>query len=117
MNTRRSGELGERVAEAFLAIKGFEVVGKNVRFCRREIDILAFDGDVLVAVEVKLRRSRRFGMAAEAIDRRKVKRIQTALGGIIRDNGLNVHSRMDVVTIDLDNAQSRMTVEHIVGVY
>ena len=64
MNKRAVGELGERIASAFLAVKGYEILEKNIRYARREIDILARDGGTLVAVEVKLRRGRRFGKAA-----------------------------------------------------
>ena len=56
MNTRRTGELGERIAAAFLAIKGYEIIDTNYRFARREIDLVARDGAAVVAVEVKLRR-------------------------------------------------------------
>ncbi len=61
MNKRAVGELGERIASAFLAVKGYEILEKNIRYARREIDILARDGGTLVAVEVKLRRGRKLG--------------------------------------------------------
>ncbi len=114
MNTRQFGSLGERIAALFLNLKGFEVIDANVRFARREVDILARDGAYLVAVEVKLRWGRGFGVAAEAIDARKLARIQTALSGFARESKLA--PRVDVVTIDVDDAGDRMIVEHFVGV-
>ena len=56
VNRRKRGELGERIASAFLAVKGYEILQSNFRYAGREIDIVARDGGTLVAVEVKLRR-------------------------------------------------------------
>ncbi|MCH7547933.1 MAG: YraN family protein [Candidatus Krumholzibacteriota bacterium] len=117
MNTRARGELGERVAAAFLAIKGYEVLRKNVWYARREIDIVARDGDTLVAVEVKLRLGDRFGRAVESVDSRKLERIRRAVAGIVRGMEPPVSPRIDVVAIDVSDDRNRMTVEHYIGVY
>jgi putative endonuclease len=116
VNTRRQGAIGEEIAAAFLRLKGFELLDTNVRFARREVDILARDGTYLVAVEVKLRCGRSFGAAAEAIDGRKLGRIQVALSGLAREAGPDLAPRVDVVTIDVDETGDRMTVEHFIGV-
>lgn len=115
MNTKRFGDLGERIAEAFLVIKGYEIVARNYRFAGREIDIVARHGDALVAVEVKLRRGNRFGSAAQAIDSRKLSRIRTALTDAVRRSDARF-ARVDVVAIDIEKSDGRMTVEHFVGV-
>lgn len=116
VNRRARGELGERIASAFLAVKGYRILEKNVRFARREIDILAQSGGVLVAVEVKLRRGSRFGSAAEAIDTRKLNRIRVALQGLSRGFGAGLAPRIDVVAIDFEEDMSSMIVRHIEGV-
>lgn len=116
MSTKATGELGERIAAAFLRLKGFEIVDANVRVARREVDLVARDADSIVAVEVKLRRGCRFGAAVEAIDGRKLARIRVALSGIARETGDARSPRIDVVTIDVDESGDRMTVEHYVGV-
>jgi putative endonuclease len=108
--------LGERIAAAFLTLKGYRVLNANVRFARREIDLVATAGCAIVAVEVKLRWGRRFGAAVEAIDQRKLARIRTALSGIAREMGETGSPRIDVVTIDIDESGERMSVEHYVGV-
>ncbi|MDH5626729.1 MAG: YraN family protein [Candidatus Krumholzibacteria bacterium] len=114
VSTRETGSIGERIAAEFLRLKGFELIDANVRFARREVDILARDGGWLVAVEVKLRRGRGFGAAAEAIDARKLARVQTALLGFARESRLS--PRVDVITIDVEESGDRMVVEHFVGV-
>lgn len=110
------GQLGERVAAAFLRMKGYEVLEKNFWYARREIDIVARDGDTLVAVEVKVRRSDRFGRAVEAVDGRKLERIRRAMSGMIRSLDAPASSRIDVIAIDLSAGQDRMVVEHYIGV-
>lgn len=115
MHTRKRGELGEAIAAAFLEIKGYEIIDKNYRFARREVDLVARDGGDIVAVEVKLRRGRGFGSAAEAVDTRKLARLRTALAGIANSTGWGLLPRIDVVAIDIDDDGGRMVVEHIVG--
>jgi putative endonuclease len=116
MDTKACGELGERIAAAFLLLKGYQIVDANVRVARREVDLVARDGRDIVAVEVKLRMGRRFGAAVEAIDERKLARIRVALAGIAREVGTAASPRIDVVTIDVDESGDRMSVEHYVGV-
>ncbi|HXV14093.1 MAG TPA: YraN family protein [Candidatus Krumholzibacteria bacterium] len=116
MNTRASGELGERIAAAFLILKGYRILDANVRVARREVDLVATDGHAIIAVEVKLRWGRRYGAAAEAIDERKLARLRVALSGIARELGDRGSPRIDVVTIDVDETGDRMAVEHYVGV-
>lgn len=117
VNKRAVGEWGERIATAFLAVKGYEILQKNVRYARREIDILARDGNALVAVEVKLRRGRRFGKAAEAVDARKLGRVKLALEGIVAARNTSLIPRIDVIAIDFGDDMTSMVVDHLIGVY
>jgi putative endonuclease len=111
------GELGERIAESFLVLKGFEIVRRNAVYAGREIDLLARVGRSLVAVEVKLRRGSSFGRAVEAVDRRKLMRIQQALIGVLARTASPLDPRVDLVVIDLDAGMGRMIVEHIESVF
>ena len=117
MDTRAPGRLGEQIAEAFLALKGCEVLDRNFWHGRREIDLVVRDGNAIVAVEVKMRRGSRFGHAAESIDGRKLERVRRALSGFVRRSGLTGSPRVDVVAIDISDNRDRMVVEHYVGVY
>ena len=117
VNTREIGELGERIAESFLRLKGYVILRRNYRFAGREIDLLARRGSCLVAVEVKLRRGDRFGRAVEAVDRRKVARLQTALSGAIRTSGESLEPQVDLVVIDLPPTLEGMTLQHIEAIY
>jgi putative endonuclease len=117
VSNRASGDLGERIASAFLALKGYEILRTNLRYARREIDILARDGNALIAVEVKLRRGRGFGAAVEAVDAKKLGRVRLALEGIVASWDTILAPRIDVVAIDIDDDMKSMVVEHLIGVY
>ena len=65
----------ESAARRFLQRKGLRFVEGNFRSRFGEIDLIMRDGDALVFVEVRHRRSARFGTAAETVDRRKQRRL------------------------------------------
>lgn len=115
-NTKQLGDVGERIAEAFLVLKGYEILRRNFRYAGREIDLLAQKGNRLIAVEVRLRRNARFGHAVESIDQRKLSRIRVALEGALRDRGSLLKPQIDVVLIDLEERLSRMIVTHLEAV-
>ena len=63
---------------------------------------MALDGDTLCFVEVRLRRSRRFGSAEESIDKRKQRRILRAASQLLATRSLPRFRkiRFDVIAID-----------------
>lgn len=57
------------------------------------------DGEVLVFVEVRYRRSSRFGRPEETVDRRKQRRLAAAAGHYLQENPTVLPCRFDVVAI------------------
>jgi putative endonuclease len=68
---RLFGQEGEARAERYLRKKGYRIVAKNLRSSLGELDLVAEDGQVLVFVEVKARRTTNFGGAVHAVHPRK----------------------------------------------
>ena len=66
-----TGPRAEALAADYLARRGLTIVGRNFRTRFGEIDLIARDGRTLVFVEVRLRRSLRFGGAVESITGKK----------------------------------------------
>lgn len=101
-NLRRVGGEGEDQAAEYLIGKGYTIVTRNFTSSRGEIDLVAFDGDQLVVVEVKYRRTR--GEPAEAaFDHRKVERLMNAAEDYLQAVEEPDRSvRYDLVAIDLD---------------
>ncbi len=96
----RSGDWGERQAEAALRRAGYRLIGRNVRpDDRDELDLVMRDGDVLVFVEVKTRKNETFGAPAEAVDRRKRHALSRAAVRYLTRLRRPVDFRFDVVEI------------------
>ena len=69
--TRLLGNRGERLAAKFLARKGIRILRRQHKMPSGELDIIAMDGDRIVFVEVKTRRSDSKGHPIEAITPQK----------------------------------------------
>lgn len=75
MNTKRLGNRGEEAAAAYLEQKGYEILERQFRTPLGEIDLIARDGKTLAFIEVKTRRSERYGRPAAAVGSEKQRRI------------------------------------------
>jgi putative endonuclease len=100
------GPAAEALAARHLASRGLAIVERNARSRYGEIDLVARDGDTLVFVEVRLRRSDRFGGAAASIGAAKRARMIAAAGGYLARLPRAPACRFDVVLLDgLDGAR------------
>lgn len=110
------GQTGERVAADYLEDLGIRVIDSNWRCPAGEIDLVALDGPELVIVEVKTRRSRRYGDPLEAVTPAKLHRLRTLAVMWAREHrhvmgGL----RIDAVGIIMDG-RSAPSIDHLKGV-
>jgi putative endonuclease len=71
-NNKNTGDQGEELAAAWLTEKGYQVIDRNWRYRHWEVDIIASRERRLHFVEVKTRRSLRFGPPEESITREKM---------------------------------------------
>lgn len=76
--SRAGGESGEDAAVKFLRRRGYEIVERNYRGSRYEVDIIAREGEILAFVEVKTRAAGKSRSGAEAVNQRKRRRIAQA---------------------------------------
>ena len=65
------GKAGEEAAVQYLRQHGYRILERNYRCRFGEIDLIARDGRMLAFVEVKTRRSQKYGPAAAAVTRRE----------------------------------------------
>ncbi|MFV0306496.1 MAG: YraN family protein [Desertimonas sp.] len=94
------GRWGEDRAEAWYRQHGYQIVDRNWRCARGEIDLVARQGDLLVIVEVKARSSDRYGTAAAAVHPGKQRRLRGLAIEWLRAHGQRrVDLRFDVVAI------------------
>lgn len=102
---RALGRLGEDLAHRHLQRQGLVVCARNYRSpAGHEIDIVAWEGDTLVFVEVKTRTSDEHAAPDRAIDRDKLKRISRAAWHYARMANADWNkTRIDVVSVVLRN--------------
>lgn len=74
-NPREQGNYAEEQACRFLLGRGLQLVSRNFRCHRGEIDLVMQEGEQLVFVEVRLRRHQGFGGALESVTFTKQQRI------------------------------------------
>ncbi len=94
------GNKGERAAARYLRSLGYQILSRQYANRWGELDLIAIDGDSIVFVEVKTRRSNAAGHPVEAVTRDKQRRMtQQALAWLKRRKLLNHRARFDVIAI------------------
>ena len=111
MRNRRSQGAGfEDLACAYLKGKGYKILDRNVYHMRKELDVVALFRGTVVFVEVKGRRSTRFGLPAEAMDRTKRRHMLEAAKAYIKDRRLeNRRCRFDFVAVTFESGQPKIS--------
>ena len=113
MNTHRAGVRFEAAAAAWLEHHGWRVLERNVRFQRREIDLIVRRGDIVAFVEVKGRRDASYGRPVEAVTARKRMEIETvARWWLTRHTAPGLRYRFDVVGLTED-PRGGFALEHL----
>ncbi len=99
---QRRGMAAEDLAAAHLRSRGMKIEARNVH-CGRlgELDIIARDGEYLVFVEVKSRRTLAYGAPEQAVSPSKQRRIRRLALSYLHTNRLHgAPCRFDVVAVD-----------------
>ena len=105
------GKEGEVEACNYLRKKGFQVVTTNYRFDKAEVDIIARKDDILVAVEVKTRSTKDFGLPQDFLKPQQIKRLVKAVNHYVEIKDLDVEVRFDIIAVISQN--NRKEIEHL----
>jgi putative endonuclease len=124
---RALGRLGEQLAATHLERLGFAVIERNARTRHGEIDLIAFNGEVLIFVEVKTRRSRRRWRLSpqeqplawlRASQRTRLRRLAGAwLHHASRERPTAHTIRFDGIGVIVDEADRLVSLDHIEGAW
>ena len=94
------GRRGETRAEWFYRMRGYRVVGRNVRLNAGEIDIVLRRGRLLVVAEVKTRQSLAAGEGFEAVNREKRQRlVRLADQYLVATKARDLRIRYDILSL------------------
>jgi putative endonuclease len=100
MRRIRTGRQGETLAARFLEKAGYLIVERNYRCLFGEMDLVARDDRTVVFVEVKTRRSDRFGLPQSSVGLKKQKKLsQVALHYLQQRHLSPCEARFDVIAV------------------
>ena len=105
------GKIGEEIALKFIKKQGYEVLEQNWRYKKFEIDLIAKDGETLVVIEVKTRKSDALGAPDVFVDKKKQRFLIKAINEYTHQKQLENEIRFDIISVLYDNNQEK--VEHI----
>lgn len=105
------GKKGEKLAVDFLLDKGYDIVERNYRFDKAEVDIIAQKGQTLAIVEVKTRSTSDFGDPQDFLKPKQIQRIVKAVDVYVLENNLDVEIRFDIIAIVKEN--KGFSIEHL----
>ena len=93
------GKKGEQLAVDFLIENNYEIVERNYRFDKAEVDIIARKDDILVIVEVKTRSTADYGNPQDFVKPKQIKNLVKAVDEYVTINDLDVEVRFDIIAI------------------
>jgi putative endonuclease len=109
--SQKFGERGENLAVWYLKQNGYKIIEQNYRSRMGEIDIIAKDGKTIVFVEVKSRRSIRYGSPKWAITPKKQRKISmVALYYLKTTQQTDTKARFDVVAITANQDEPQIEI-------
>ncbi len=101
----KKGKEAEDMAADFFAQQGYEIVERNFRYKRSEIDLIVRKDNWLIFVEVKMRSSDAFGYPEEFVDYKKAKNIVYGAEQYTYENNYEGNVRYDVIAISMKNGE------------
>ena len=112
------GKWGEELAAKYLEQKGYVIRDRDWRQGKLDLDIVAVadDGETVVFMEVKARKTNAFGQPEQAVDAKKIKRLARAADSYVKSLGVSAPLRFDIVSIIGDQKEAQ-TIEHIVDAF
>lgn len=97
---KTKGDIGENIAYSYLVGQGYKIIKTNFKNTIGEIDIIAYDIDTLVFIEVKQRKTATYGLPREAVNKHKQNKIRLVATSYIKKYRLfDMPCRFDIVEI------------------
>lgn len=98
-STKKIGDKGEQEAVNYLLNLGYEILERNYRHKRNEIDIVAKVRDRLIFIEVKYRSNSSFGFGEDFVDDAKLDRLDQAANHYILESNWEKDIRFDIIAV------------------
>lgn len=114
---RGLGNFGETAAAAYLSKQGYKIIARQWRCSAGELDLVAWQGEQLVFVEVRTRRGTTSGPPEESITTAKQLRLITLAYTYLQTHTLDEDTpwRIDVIALEIDSAGRINRLNHIIN--
>ena len=109
----QTGIWGEGLAATYLREKGYVILERDWHSSHRDIDIIAQQGETIVFVEVKTRKSRDFADPVTAVNYQKQRNLLKAINHYLQYRHITSPHRFDVITIVGKPGDCNPEIEHI----
>jgi putative endonuclease len=93
------GKICEQLAVDFLLKNNYDIVERNYRFDKAEVDIIAKKDSILAIIEVKTRSTADFGDPQDFVKPKQIQRLVKAVDEYVTVNDLDVEVRFDIIAI------------------
>ncbi len=93
------GKKGEQLAVNFLLENSYDIIERNYRFDKAEVDIIAQKDNILAIIEVKTRSTIEFGNPQDFVKPGQIQRLVKAVDEYVTVNELDVEVRFDIIAI------------------
>lgn len=93
------GIKGEEIAAGYLKKEGYKILARNWFYDRKEVDIIAQQGNEIVIVEVKTREGGYFEEPWEAVSTRKIRNLVEVANAWLNYRQIDLETRFDVISI------------------
>ncbi len=111
------GKRGEQLAAEYIAEQGYEILERNWRAGRGEIDIIAkAKNGILIFIEVKTRSYNTMGEPEDAVNERKEAILMGTAGVYMERNNYTWEVRFDIVSVII-TTKGQIKIQHFEDVF
>lgn len=112
----QKGKIGEEIAAEFIQKLGYQIIIRNYRTGRYEIDIIAKHKNRIIFIEVKLRKSNNYGFPEQAVTQTKINQILSAAENYIFEIDWKFDIRFDIISITTSK-NSKPEILHLIDAF
>ena len=111
--SRAEGMQGEALVARYLRENGYKLAAHGYRSRYGEIDLIAWDGDVLCFVEVKTRTNLDMALPREYVTPQKQNKLRKTARMYLAEKRLDCHARFDVAGVYAEHGFDEARIEYL----
>lgn len=107
------GAEAENWACEFLTEQGYQILEKNFRYQKGEIDLIAFFENEIIFIEVKARKKNSLIPPEQAVNHKKIKLLISTAHHYLTENEIEFNARFDIISIEGHKKDKSLIINHI----